>query len=747
MTVKTAKSTFRWLAQFLFWTKTTGFSRKIAIALTCTAFGLVIATYLVLAGWGPFRTDMEGILYLLKIDLVVLIILGTIVIRRLVKLWIGRHRGYVGSRLNTRLVLIFSLVAVTPAIIISASSAFLFYFGLQWIFSDTVKKTVAQSHAVAEQYLKEHQETIRGEILAMARDLNWAAPLLTKNPIRFQRIVASQGTLRSLSEVVIFNSRGTAFVKWSALGLSLFDEPVPVWALDRARQGAPVLFKPDAEDRIRALVKLEGFVDTFLFVARFIDHRVLERINVTRKAVHEYREIEGKTAVGEIAFALMFGLVALLLLLASIWLGLYFATGMTRPIAALVNAAENVRKGDLNTRVEEGEEKDEVGTLTRVFNRMTAQLSIQRDGLVEVNRQLDERRYFIETVLSGVSSGVVGLDQTGKVNVLNSSAAELSDTTAVKAIGKNFSELVPETSDLLKQALDNQNQQVNGEIIVKGGLQQKTIQVRISPQKGKETDQGFVVTFDDISELVSAQRKAAWSDVARKIAHEIKNPLTPIQLAAERLQKLYQKKFSTNDEIFMGCTETIVRQVRDIGKLVDEFSSFARMPAPIMKEQDIGILCKQSTILFSNAHQKIKFLCKLEKNPTLIICDFQQVSQALTNLLQNAVDSITTKWGQEKENKKSGSVDITIEIKHGEEMILSVIDNGLGLPFEGRDRLIEPYVTTREKGTGLGLAIVTKIMEDHNGKFTLADRKGGGAKASLIFPFGRKIEDQKTENS
>ena len=735
MSVESAGIRVKPKARFIQWAEKVGLARKLVVVLMFAAFGMALLTYAVLSGWTPFGTSEKSVrrvLIFLNIDLVLFLLLGAVVARRLVQLWMERRRGAVGSRLHTRLVVLFSLVAVTPTIIVSVSSAVFFSLGMQSWFSDRVRTALSESNAVAQAYLKEHQQTIRGDILAMARDVTRLTPAAANDSKKFQRFIATQGAIRALSEAVVFNSSGRALASWNEIGFSSFDEPVPVGALDRARQGETVILKAEAEDRVRALVKLEPYVDVFLYVTRFIDHRVLGHIDRTRTAVRKYEELEGERSSIEITFAMVFILVALLLLLSAIWVGLTFATRLARPISELVNAAEQVRSGDLTARVDEGSGADEVGTLSRAFNRMTEQLAAQRDHLVEANRQLDDRRHFMETVLAGVSSGVIGLDGNGKIKVVNNAAADLSSTKAEDAIGRRLDEMVPESADLLSDALSYRSQPIDGQIVLSNGAQRQTVLVRISPQGGGDDDQGYVVTFDDITELLSAQRKAAWSDVARRIAHEIKNPLTPIQLAAERLRRKYEQEITTDPETFVNCTDTIIRQVGDIGRLVDEFSAFARMPAPVMKSEDIVQLTRNSTILFENAHQDISFVSNFITKSGSISCDARQVGQALTNLLQNAVDAIE---GRLSDN--AGSAPGAIEIKIGTDVgriIVAVRDNGIGLPNDDqRDRLTEPYVTTRAKGTGLGLAIVRKIMEDHSGELLLEDHPEDGAVVSLVF--------------
>ena len=729
MATDSAKISATFPVRFEQWAQRVSLGRKFAIGLTVAALASSLATYAALAGWAPLRTDIKTMLILLNLDLVLFLILATIVARGLVRVWMERRRGAVGSRLQTRLVLLFSLVAVTPTIIISISSAVFFSLGLEAWFSERVRTALNESDAVAEAYLKEHQQTIRGDILAMARDISRAAPILANDPNRFRRLIATQGALRSLSEAAVFNSSGHALVRWNNLGFFLFDETVPSWAFEQAREGEPVMLEAEADDRIKALVKLDRFVDIFLYVSRFVEPGVLLHVERTRRAKKQYEELEGKRSEIEITFAMMFVLVALLLLMAAIWIGLIFATRLVRPISDLVIAAERVRSGDLSARLDEGGESDEIGTLNRAFNRMTEQLDAQHNGLIEANRQLDERRHFIETVLAGVSSGVIGLDESGRVNVANRAAISLLSAGSGEVIGRRLEDLIPECGDLLQQASGKPGQAVDGQIALRRKAISQTLFVRLSPEGDAENYKGYVATFEDITELLSAQRKAAWSDVARRIAHEIKNPLTPIQLAAERLRRKYLGEITSDPATFAACTDTIVRQVGDIGRLVDEFSSFARMPAPVMEREDLVDICDASRVLFENAHRDITFKSDISDQSVQLVCDRHQVGQALTNLMQNAVDAIN---GRQTDTEISGEVKMEVTGEEGY-TIVSISDNGIGLPSSERDRLTEPYVTTREKGTGLGLAIVRKIMEDHGGTIRLDDSASGGARVSLVF--------------
>ena len=711
------------------WGRRVGLGRKLSIALTVIALGFAFATYATITGSSPLGADTQTVLILLQIDLVLFLLLGLVVARSLVGLWIERRRGQVGSRLHMRLAMLFSLIALAPAIIVSVFSAVFFNFGMENWFNDRVKTAIVESRAVAEAYLKEHKQVIRGDVLSMARDLERALPLLTENPRQFSRILAGQGLVRNLSEIYVFDGSGRILAKW-ALGFVIDRDPVAPEIIERARSGEVVLLTSEADDRLRAIIKLDRFVDAFLYVGRFVEPRVLEHIDKTERAAAEYANIEGRRSSIEITFAMIFILVGMLLLFVAIWVGLVFANRLSRPISDLAGAAERVRAGDLSARVEEGPDSDELGLLSRAFNRMTDQLEGQRHELVQANRQLDERRHFIETVLGGVSAGVIGVDAEGRINLANRSACSLLAMDIDEQIGADISEVVPELAAMIGDAHTRPNRLVEAQISMQRVRRDRTLLVRLAADVVDRKVSGFVITFDDITELVAAQRKAAWSDVARRIAHEIKNPLTPIQLAAERLRRKYMNEITSDPETFSNCTDTIIRQVGDIGRMVDEFSAFARMPRPEMERENIGKICREALVLPRSAHPEIEFVSDIPGDPVMITGDSRQLSQVLTNLIQNAIDAIDGRVADGQAELAAGEIQLSLSLTE-EDAEIVITDNGKGLPVEKRDRLTEPYMTTRTKGTGLGLAIVKTILEDHGAVLELKDRPDGKSGASI----------------
>jgi len=711
------------------WSSRVGLGRKLVFALMLAAAGMGIATYAVLTGSGLSSPDPTLVLVVLNIDLVLLLLLAVVVARRIVAVWMARRRGSAGSRLHTRLVLMFGLVAAMPAITMAVFSALFFDLGVQAWFDKQVRTAVNESLAVAEAYLKEHQQNIRADVLAMANDLSREGPILIANPKRFSQIMSTQAALRSLSEAVVFDGNGHVLAQ-AGFSFALEFEPLPNWALEAARNHEVAILTSESDDRVRALVKLDGFDEAYLYVGRLVDPKVVGHMQSTQRVVRTYEKLEGQRSGLQITFVMIFVVVALLLLLAAVLVGLMLATQLARPISRLVSAAERVRTGDLTARVEEGPQDDELGTLSRAFNRMTSQLQEQRAELVEANRQLDLRRRFTEAVLAGVSAGVIGLDHNGRINLPNRSASNLLGVAVDQMIGTELSEAVPEMATLVRKVRRRPDRMVESQITVLSGGRPRTLLVRIAAEKVDGEVKGYVVTFDDVTELLSAQRKAAWADVARRIAHEIKNPLTPIQLSAERLKRKYLREIKSDPETFTICTDTIVRQVGDIGRMVDEFSSFARMPAPVMEEEDLVDLCRRAVFLQQNAHPKIEFGCEIPEGPVRIRCDGRQIGQALTNLLQNAAEAVS--GSDHGRGKPHGRVTLRVS-SEGDRTAVEIEDNGPGFPPHLRERLTEPYVTTRTKGTGLGLAIVKKIMEDHGGDLILADREDGGARVRLVF--------------
>jgi two-component system nitrogen regulation sensor histidine kinase NtrY len=722
------------LRRFAAWAERVNLERKLALALLVATVASGTVTFAAMTGHFPVVVEPLYILLLLNLDLVLLLSLSALIARRLVILWAEHKKGLAGSRLHVRLAALFSLVAVAPTIIVATFSVLLFSFGLQGWFSDRVRTAVTESFAVAQAYLEEHRQSIGADALAMAQDLNRQGVSLALNPDGFNEILQNQVGVRSLTEAVVFDEVGRVIGRAGYSLLLEFDPQIPDWALQRAQNGEVVILTAETDDRVRALLRLDGFSNAYLFVGRLVDPRVLAHIDVTANAVKLYEEMEGKRSDIQITFALIFAVVALMLLLAAVWVGLAFANHLSKPIGLVIAAAQKVGAGDLRARVEIDGTADEIGTLAHAFNRMTGELGRQRQELLEANEQLDHRSRFIEAVLGGVSAGVVGLDDHGVITLPNRSACNLLALSEDQLRGRKLADVVPEMSQLIADAGRRPQKLIEQTI----GLAQsdgtlRHLLVRIAAEVDKRRIIGFVATFDDITELLSAQRKAAWADVARRIAHEIKNPLTPIQLSAERLKRKYLDEIASDRETFITCTDIIIRQVGDIGRMVDEFSAFARMPAPTMAPENLGEMIEQALFLQREAHPAVEFVFEAPPLKVIAPCDREQIGRALTNLLQNAMDAIERRAADGTASLPPGRVTVSL-IDDGAVRAIAVEDNGPGLPRAERHLLTEPYVTTREEGTGLGLAIVKKIMEDHGGVLRLEDSPVGGARVCLIFP-------------
>ncbi len=730
-----AKTPKRWIKLFRLWSRRVGLGRKMAFALAAAAVISGLATVVAMTQSSPSGPDPRTVLFLLYLDAILLLPLGAVVAWRLVTIWAERRRGLAGSGLHTRLVILFSAVSVTPAILVVVFSALFFNFGIQSWFSKRVRTALEASNAVATAYLHEHQQNIRSDLLAAANDLNRDAPTLMRNSRVFNQVLSAQAEVRNLPEALVVDSNGRVLAR-SRFSQSLEFDLVPRPVIAKANKGDVVVLTSEKDDRVRAVVKLNRFVDAFLIVGRFVDARVLEHIERTRGAVARYKRLEKKQEGIQITFVMIFVVVALLVLLAAVWIGLALATKLAHPISNLISAVERVRKGDLAARVDASASTDEIGALSRGFNRMTSQLETQQQGLMDANRLLDERRRFTETVLSGVSAGVIGLDGEGRIHLPNRSAMELLATDLEQSIGKDLSTVVPEMAALLEELKQRPERMRQAEIRLMREGQFRTLLVRMAAEQIGDDIIGFVVTFDDVTELLSAQRKAAWADIARRIAHEIKNPLTPIQLSAERLKRKYLKEIQSDPETFATCTETIVRHVEDIGRMVNEFSSFARMPNPRLKAENIKEICRQAVFFERTRHPEIEYIDNLPEADMQMRCDSRQLGQALTNLLKNAAESVKERQAPAGDALPPGRIQLILNETGGEDgktVTIAVEDNGKGLPDELQGRLDEPYVTTRTGGAGLGLAIVKKIMEDHNGDLVFENLEQGGARVSLVF--------------
>jgi two-component system nitrogen regulation sensor histidine kinase NtrY len=715
----------------------TSLERRLAALLMAVGATCSVATVYVLfrGGWTSREEANRVITYLLTTDIVITLALGGIVIRRLVLLWLSRRRGQTGSKLHARLVILFALIAVIPTAVVSIFSTTFLNHGLDAWFSQRLQDAVEGSAQVTQAYEQEQGRQIATAITETFQALRDSGITGPDDQPRLGEFLAYQRWTRNLTDVAVI----TRFGQVVADGRGVMSTPHQVTfgatVFDDADLGKLMVTKN--EHGFVGLLSVGPGTGLYLYVLRASDPKIVSAIEKTRVAVDLYRTIEDARTSLQITVGLIFAVLALLVLTAAIWVAIVYATQMVKPISRLASAAEQIGGGDLSARVKIGMAEDDLSALSRTFNVMAIQLQSQQHALIAANRQSDERRRFTELVLSGVSAGVISLADDGTIDLPNRSASELLGVNLQNLIGQPLAVISPDMAEIVEKARSRNSGTADGQILFSHGTINRTFHVRVVSEAEEEGRTKLVVTFDDVSELLSAQRKAAWSDIARRIAHEIKNPLTPIQLSAERLKRKYLRQITDDPDTFTACTDTIVRQVGDIGRMVDEFSAFARMPAPALRPEDAGELAKQAAFLQQNAHPGIHYILDIPDAPIELVCDASQFNRAITNLMKNAAESINDRL---EEQTARGDTDLTPGEIHlwmktvDGHLLIGIDDNGRGLPEHNRDRLTEPYVTTRSKGTGLGLAIVKKILEDHGGTLSLSDREGGGAAVLVTFP-------------
>lgn len=715
------------------WVLDSSHQRRLAFLLAALSVGAGIATVALMTDTAAIHEKADLLKWLLIIDGILLVLLTIVVARRVINLWQARQRGRAGAGLQGRLVMLFAMIAVTPAVLIAVFSYSFLNFGLEAWFNERVSKALRDSVGVTQAYLKEHRQNIASQAFSLGSVLDQNAPTLIQRPWEFSSVLTAQATRRELPEAIVIDRVGNIVAR-SDFAISTVVEDIPEGAFESADKGEIALLASEKVDKVRALVRLNRFVGTYLLIEKFVDPRVLQHISGIQQSFDEYNQLEETRSGVQFSFVLIYMIAVLILLLAATWIGMTFSAQLAEPVIKLIGAADKVSKGDLSTRVDDISRGDEIGVLSKAFNNMTARIASQQEGLMAANTELDERRRFTETVLAGVSAGVIGLDSEQKINLPNRSAFELLDVDFEKHIDDELADVIPELAESLRLSAMRPDRLQQSEVSIVRNNIHKTFLVRVAAEQIDGRIIGYVVTFDDVTDLLSAQRKAAWADVARRIAHEIKNPLTPIQLSAERLTRKYLKEIQSDPETFKKCTDTIIRQVGDIGRMVDEFSSFARMPQPVMRKENFSELCRQAVFLEQNRGGNIRYEMNIPDEDVTLNCDARQVSRLLTNLMKNAAESIEGAKQDGQENV-TGIVKLTMSpTDDGQFIRIDIEDDGRGLPTEDRGRLTEPYVTTRSKGTGLGLAIVKKIIEEHGGTLELNDRELRGARITILLP-------------
>jgi two-component system nitrogen regulation sensor histidine kinase NtrY len=652
----------------------------------------------------------------LLINAATILLLVGIIVREVWQVVQARRRGRAAARLHVQIVSLFSVIAVLPAVLVAIVANITIDRGLDRLFSGPTREVIQNSLIVANAYLHEHAQAIRGDILGMANDIANARPLFDQDRGTFRRLLTASAASRNLPGAMVID-QDRNILETAQTGIAqAFTTPAPEF-LSGVDETEPQIAVFIEANYVAAVIRLRAFNDTFLYVARLLDPRVVAQLRQTQASVAEYAQMESRKLGIQVAFALMFAVIALTILMASVLIGLNFANWLVAPIRRLMGAANIVSTGDLHVQVPVHKSEGDLAQLGETFNKMTQELRTQRDELVGASELIDSRRRFIEAVLSSASAGIIGVDAAGNVGILNRSAEKLIGHAESETLDHPLSDVLPELDDMMKTAREGTQRLVQGQITILRDGHERNLSVRVSAEQTSQSRDSYIITLDDITDLVSAQRTSAWGDVARRIAHEIKNPLTPIQLSAERIRRKFGKVITEDKAIFEQCTDTIVRQVDDIRRMVDEFSRFARMPKPVMEGEDVADTVRQAVFLMRVGNPEIDFEAEIKDDPMRAQFDRRLISQALTNIIKNATEAIEAVPAEEL---GKGRIEVVAGIE-GDDIVIDVIDNGIGLPKVARARLLEPYVTTRSKGTGLGLAIVGRVLEDHGGKIELHD--------------------------
>lgn len=662
---------------------------------------------------------------LIVVDLILLLILSILIARKIFRT-IQKNKHQPG-RLQNKIILMFSLVAAIPTIIVTVFSIIFFNFGIHSWFDKRVSTAINESVVVAESYFKVQWKLIESDANIMAQDLNYLAPELSYGPERFEKYLSKQADDKSLVEAVIFQTSPQKIIAESHFSLSIPFLNIAPDAITEASSGNLVVIQENNDNRVRALIKLNFLPDCYLLISRLIDTKVLDHVINARGAESEYTHLKGQISSLQIQFLIIFAVVALLLLFAAIWLGLTLSSALIKPLNSLVAATAKIIEGNFDINVNVKNSSGEISVLAKAFNSMALELGNQRKKLIHANLEIQAKHHFSESVLSGVTAGVVALDIDQKISVINPTAQViLSLEKSNNLIGYDFREICPEITKLLTHALEFTGHEVKKEVNISRNGKNSILMVRIISEKFLGKNEGYIITFDDVTALVLAQRSAAWSDIARRIAHEIKNPLTPINLAAERLRRKFSNEVSDTAN-FERYTDMITKHVKDIGMMVEEFVNFARMPTPNLNNVELNQMVREAIFSRKCLDKNIAYVSELEDDSLIVKCDTRQISQVLLNLFKNAEEAI-----EQSSNSSNGKIIIRL-IKNDKLAELYITDNGSGFPAELFDRLTEPYVTGKSTGTGLGLAIVKKILDDHNIEISFANNTDQGATVKMSF--------------
>ncbi|RFC66293.1 PAS domain-containing sensor histidine kinase [Fulvimarina endophytica] len=700
-------------------------------ALICGAISFVV-----LMGLTPIAPTDTIVTLATVVNGLFVLLLATLIWREAARMVRARRQGRAASRLHVRIVVLFSIVAAIPAILVAIVASITLDLGLDRWFEMRTRAIVDSSINVARAYVNENARNLQGSTLSMAYDLDQQRRLYDLDPQGFENFMTEQARGRSLLGAQLIRRNKTPTLEADVES----DQPLPAPpddAMQQAIDGNLVFIPPGVTNLVGAVIKLRQVPDRFLYTVRAVDPQVLSALRLMEERSAEYQSLQSNRFRLQVAFALLYLGIALIVLLSAIWTGIGVADRLVRPIRLLMAAADEVSRGNLAVSVPVLASDGDVGSLSSTFNNMTEQLQSQRSELVNARDTIDERRRFIEAVLSGVTVGVIGVSPDRRISMVNPSAERILATESRSMVGERLDVVFPAFAAIHDAATQSHRSEYQEEIKLKTRDRERTLAVRITSAERSNEGQSSVVTIDDITDLVDAQRSSAWADVARRIAHEIKNPLTPIQLSAERIRRRYGKRIEDDREVFDRCVDTIVRQVSDIGRMVDEFSNFARMPKPRMEPTDLRDVIKEAIFAREMGDHGVTFEKDVPNTPLNGYYDTRLLGQAFGNLVKNAVEAL------EGAGISDGRILITAR-SEGRVHEVAIIDNGKGFPVEDRDRLLEPYMTTREKGTGLGLAIVRKIIEEHGGSIALEDApgEGGGAMVRVTLPadFGSATE-------
>lgn len=705
------------------------FTSKIAIIIAIAAIFSAIATYMAMSqGPSLISPNSKLVTGLLFADLVLFLTFVILIAKRLFQIYVSKSAQKSGSALQTKILVTFCLLASIPTIIVALFSTVFFNFVIESWFDKRITTALDKSVLVAESYLNEHQDVlkVRAKAMAMELDNNIIYYDLTSNLPMFFEILNTFVELNSLSEAVIFTNNEPLIR--SKYGNTLSFENFPFEIYQQASRGEIVIIKTQP-DKIRAMVALSSLPNTYLVVGKLVDSNVVHHIAESQGAASKYRILKDRLGTLQIKFSLIFIAVSLLILVVAVWLGIAFSGKITKPIRRLLEATEKIKQGIFSFRVKEGKSDDELTSLAKAFNLMTQHIAGQQEKLLDAYNEIEEKHKFSQTVLAGVSAGIIALSEKKEIILINDSALKMLQLKIKDTYGKHIDEIIPSLHSLVVQAGKNPEFLVSGELNIKIDKKLLSIVFRVVAETRKNTVNGFIITFDDMTELVQAQRLAAWSDVARKIAHEVKNPLTPIQLSADRLKTKFIPQVKDKDA-FEKYLYTIIKHTSDIAKIIGEFSNFAKMKPPTLEEFDLVKLLKDLTSSKQYINTKIQYNFQSNRKSLKIYADQTQITQVIINLIKNAEESITSAI---KHKSSKGVIEVTVEKEKNYVNIL-IIDNGKGFEQDIINRLTEPYFTTRTKGTGLGLAIVQKIIDDHKGKLDLYNDAKKRAVVKIFLP-------------